>query len=193
MLTVLLTVALAADHPFEKIGDFDGISLEQRRVDGSAFVELRLKTVTTKSVAALCDAAFGDGKFDPKEPELKARTVLAEKENERVLYDQLSPPLVAKRDYVVRARKEVVSETTCRMSFGPAPDFEQPVPEGWVRITKFGGLWTFERQADGKTALTYVVHSDPAGSIPPFLAEGSRRTIALKWVRMIIDRAKAGP
>lgn len=190
MLSLIVALSLAADAPFEKVGDFDGIRLEQRRVDGSQFVELRLTTTTTKSVGALCDAAFGDGKYDPKEPELKARTVLDEKEHERVLYDQLSPPLVAKRDYVVRARRDRVNDGLCRMTFGPAPDFQQPVPEGWVRISKFSGQWTFEARADGKTALTYVVHSDPGGSIPPFLAEGSRRTIALQWVRMIIARAK---
>ncbi|MBL8914966.1 MAG: hypothetical protein JNM17_29945 [Archangium sp.] len=190
MLSALLTLALAAEAEFKKVAEVDGVLIESRAVTGSSIVELRLTTRTTKSVKSLCDAAFGDGKFDKEEPDLKSRKVISESENERVTYDQISPPVVANRDYAVRAKRNVISETECAMTFAAANELAPSKPEGWVRITKLWGEWHFTREPEGKTVVTYVVFSDPAGSVPAFMVEGSRRTFALKWIKMILSRGK---
>jgi ribosome-associated toxin RatA of RatAB toxin-antitoxin module len=151
-------------------------------------VELKLTTTTTKTVKSLCDAAFGTGKFDPAEPDLKARTILSQSENERVTYEQISPPLVANRDYAVRAKRLFDADGSCRMTFEAANEVAPKSPDGWVRISKLKGVWRFEPQADGRTKVTYLIHSDPAGSIPTFMVEGSRKSIAVKWVKMLLSR-----
>ncbi|MFT3708800.1 MAG: hypothetical protein QM817_14215 [Archangium sp.] len=188
MLPLVLALTLGAD--FKKVDEVDGVLIESRPVEGSSVVELRLTTKTTKSVQSLCDAAFGDGKFDKEEPDLKSRKVISESENERVTYDRISPPVVANRDYAVRAKRTRVSEQECSMTFVAANELAPPKPEGWVRITKLHGEWHFARgtEPDAKTVVTYTVFSDPAGAIPAFMVEGSRRTFALKWVRMILSR-----
>jgi len=76
------------------------------------------------------------------------------------------------------------------MTFEAANELAPPSPEGWVRISKLKGEWRFERGDDGRTKVTYVIFSDPAGSIPAFMVEGSRRKIALRWMKMLISRAK---
>lgn len=186
----LLTLALAAPPDFTKVEEVDGIVVETRPVEGSSLVELRLTTETTKTVASLCDAAFGDGKFDPEEPDLKARTILSSSADERVTYEQISPPVVANRDYAVRARRLRADDGSCRMTFEAANEVAPSKPEGWVRITRLRGEWRFEPTPAGKTRLTYVIFSDPAGSIPAFMVEGSRRKIAVRWVKMIVGRGK---
>jgi hypothetical protein len=190
VLPLLLAITLGAD--FKKVDEVDGVLIEARPVEGSSVVELRLTTRTTKSVQSLCDAAFGDGKFDKDEPDLKSRKIITESENERVTYDQISPPVVANRDYAVRAKRNRVSELECSMTFAAANELAPQKPEGWVRITRLWGEWRFTRGAepDAKTVVTYTVFSDPAGSIPAFMVEGSRRTFALKWMKMILSRGK---
>jgi hypothetical protein len=187
MLSAFLVTVLAADPVFEKVGETDGVTVEQRPVAGSPFVELRFSTVTDKTPKSLCDAAFGDGKFDPQEPDLKARTILSESADERVTYEEITPPVVSNRNYVVRARRSWEG-TACRMAFESANELGPTPKDGWVRITKLKGSWLFEPIDGGKTRLTYVVFSDPAGAIPPFLVEGNRRKLGVRWVKMIESR-----
>jgi hypothetical protein len=188
MISALTLLFLAADVPFAKVDEVDGVLIESRPVEGSKVVELRLTTTTDRTVKSLCDAAFGNGKFDPEESDLKARKILSESEHERVTYDHISPPMVANRDYAVRARRVFSDDGSCRMVFTAANDLAPPLPEGWVRIQKLAGVWQFEPAGPGKTRITYVIHSDPAGAIPPFLVEGTRRKIALKWMKLMISR-----
>jgi hypothetical protein len=186
MLTMVTMALLATEPAFEKVSESDGVTIEQRRVPGSKFAELRFTTLSDKTPKSLCDAAFGDGKFDPQEPDLKARTVLSESENERITYDEISPPLVSNRDYVIRARRSWEG-ATCRMAFEALTD-QGPAPkDGWVRLTKVKGSWVFE-PSESRTRITYVVYSDPAGSIPPFLVEGNRQKLGLRWIKMIESR-----
>ncbi|MFO0596071.1 MAG: START domain-containing protein [Myxococcaceae bacterium] len=190
----LLSLALTAAPEWKKVDETDGVVTESRPVEGSGFVELRLTTTTTRTVDSLCDAAYGDGKFDPEEPDLKSRKILSEGPDERVTYDQISPPLVANRDYAVRATRKHFPDGSCVTDFKAANELAPEVPKGWVRVAKVAGEWRFEPIATGKdagkTRVTYVVFSDPGGSVPPFLAEGSRRKFALRWIKMILSRGK---
>ncbi len=186
-LTLLL---LGAGADYAKVEETDGILIESRPVASSNVVELRLTTTTTRTPGSLCDAVFGDGKFDPEEPDLKSRKIVFESEDERVTYDQISPPVVANRDFAVRAKRIRTSDDLCAMTFEGANELAPPRPDGWVRITKLKGEWRFERGADGRTKITYVVFSDPAGAIPAFMVEGSRRKLAVRWIKMIISRGK---
>ncbi|MBM4783506.1 MAG: hypothetical protein GQE15_38005, partial [Archangiaceae bacterium] len=84
MISLVLLSLLTAGAEYETAGESDGVTIEQRAVPASKFVELRFTTLTDKTPRSLCDAAFGDGKFDPKEPDLKARTIVQESADERV-------------------------------------------------------------------------------------------------------------
>jgi hypothetical protein len=185
---VLLLMQAAPE--FTKVEEAEGVVIEARSVTGSQLVELRLTTTTTKSPSSLCDAAFGDGKFDPAEPDLKSRKVLSESADERVTYDQIDPPAVANRDYAVRAKRFRSSKDSCRVTFEAANEVAPSKPSGWVRITKLRGEWIFQRRADGKTQVSYLVFTDPGGSIPVFMIEGNRRKFALQWMKMILSRGK---
>ncbi|MDP3152854.1 MAG: hypothetical protein Q8N23_09295 [Archangium sp.] len=191
MIELSLALLLhAAPAQFTKVEEAEGVLIESRPVMGSELVELRLTTTTTRSPGSLCDAAFGDGKFDPQEPDLKSRKIISESADERVTYDQIDPPVVSNRDYAVRAKRIRTSEDSCRMTFEAANEVAPSKPSGWVRITKLRGEWKFERNGDGKTQVTYTVFTDPAGSIPTFMIEGNRRKFALKWMKMILSRGK---
>ena len=187
MFGALLMTVLSAEPSYEKVEETDGVTVEQRPVAGSKFVELRFTMLSDKTPKSLCAAAFGDGKFDPQEPDLKARAVVSESEDERVTYDEITPPLVSNRDYVVRVRR-FWEGAACQLVFEAVPGVGPAPKDGWVRITKLKGFWRFEPAEAGRTRFTYVVFSDPGGSLPPFLVEGNRRKLGLRWVKMIDAR-----
>ena len=76
------------------------------------------------------------------------------------------------------------------MTFEAANEVAPPKPDGWVRISKLRGEWKFERADQGLTRVTYLVFSDPGGTIPTFMVEGGLRKFALRWVKMIVRRGK---
>lgn len=191
ILRTVMMILAAEPAAWEKVTVIDGVTVEQRPVSDSKFVELRFTTLSDKTPESLCAAAFGDGKFDPAEPDLKARKLLSESADDRLTYDQITPPMVSNRDYVVKVRR-TRDGASCRMTFEASSHPDHPPIDGWVRITKLRGYWNFEPK-DGKTAFTYVVFSDPGGAIPPFIAEGSRRTLGVKWVKMIDSRGTRAP
>lgn len=189
----VLAVALAADEaPWSKPDLVEGVSVQARPVKGSAFVELKLGATSAASPERLCAEAFGNGKLDPRESSVFSRKVVEETADTRITYEQLSAPFISNRDYAVLATRTRLDSGACEVLFVAANDRAPAVPPGFVRIEKLRGVWRFEPQADGKTRLTYVLHTDPAGAIPPLFAEGSRRKVALDWVKLIVGRAEQG-
>ncbi len=184
-----LLALIAADAPFTKVDEIDGVTIESRPVASSSFVELRFTVTAPKTVDALCDAAFGTGEFDADEPNLKTRRIISQGENERVTYDQIEAPVVSNRDYAVRAVR-LREPPNCRMTFEAANDAAPKAIDGWVRVVKLKGYWLFEPTDEAHTRVTYVVFTDPGGSVPAFLVEGSRRKFGVKWVKHVITRAK---
>lgn len=189
-LAVPLSVALAAETPWTHVDVVDGITIQQRAVEGSKFVELRLTTTTDADLTRLCDAIYGKGRVEPGEPDVKSRIIVSETENERVTYETVSPPVASDRDYGARATRIHLPDGACRVAFEAANDLVPKSPDGFVRIEKLKGAWTFERRADGRVGLEYIIHTDPAGALPAFLVERSRRKIAVQWVKLVIGWAK---
>jgi hypothetical protein len=186
---MVIVVALGAGE-FKKVDAVDGVTIESRAVQGSSFAELRFTTTTTKSVEALCTEAFGTGKFDATEPDLKSRVVLSESADERTTYERMTPALVSPRSYAMHMKRTWV-DGACHLDFEAANDVA-PAPEpGWVRVTQVRGSWRAEPLEGGTTKLTYVIFTDPAGAIPAFFVEGARRKLGVTWVKRVIERAAA--
>lgn len=188
ILALLVPVLVAADADFQRIDETDGIVTESRPVSGSKYVELRLTATSTKSPEALCTTAFGDGKLDPGDPEVKSRQVLEEGPDMRVTYDQVSAPVVSDRDYAVRGRRIHHPDGACEVIFELANDRAPPLKPGWVRIEKISGSWRFVPE-EGHTKVTYLLHTDPGGSLPAFIVEGSRRSAALRKMKTVLGQS----
>ncbi len=193
MIPAVLALTLTVEPGWKKLDTVDGIAIFSREVVGERLVELRLTTVSKSSVEKLCDAAFGKATLDPKEPDIALRKLISETANSRVTYEQISAPVVSDRDYAVRATKELRENGTCRMAFEVANELAPPVPKGFVRISKLRGSWEFEPAPDGTTRATYVIFTDPAGSLPAMFIEGPRRKTAVTWVKLVLERASAQP
>jgi hypothetical protein len=186
----MIYLLLAAEPSWRVVETAGNLVLESRDVPGSRCAELRVKSQSKASVERLCAEAFGDGKLDADDGDLKARAILKESQNERTTYDQISPPLVAKRDYAVTATRKHFEDGSCTMSFVAANEMAPALPAGWIRITTLKGAWKFTPTPSGNTQIEYVIHTDPGGSVPTFLIEGARKKAAIRWMKMTIAKAE---
>ncbi len=185
---LLLASLLGAEPQFSKVKEVDGILLESREVARSDMAEYRLTGTSPSPVKALCDAAFGNGKLTKNDAYVESRAVLKESEDERITYDKVSAPLISRRDYALRMTRIREENGNCRVVFTTANELAPPKCDGCVRIEKLRGEWKFEA-ADAKTKITYLIHTDPGGSTPAFLIEGSRKDSSIELFKRVVKRA----
>lgn len=188
MVPALLLTVLSAEPTFSPDGTVDGITIEKRDVPGSPFSEFRLTVTTPVSVTALCDELYGDGSYDPSEPDLKSRRVLLEDAGVRIVHDEIAPAIVSRRDYVIE-RTVQRSPTDCLVRYHAIEHPAAPPRADVVRITKLTGSYHFETLPSGQTRATSVTFSDPAGSVPAFLVRGPQRDVAIAWMKRLLTRA----
>ncbi|MCC6810552.1 MAG: hypothetical protein IT381_24190 [Deltaproteobacteria bacterium] len=174
MLILTLCAVLAADGGWTEIENKKGVVIERRPYAGSPYPELRLQTKSRFSPEHLAAAVWTkkDGKYERMK---KLSKTLFESPTERVRYEQIATPVISDRDYTVRIRLLVDrANKLFQMTYASDNTMGPPPDPKFVRIVKMSGVWTFEPADDGGTFVTYLAHSDPAGSLPAFLAKGAQ-------------------
>ncbi len=186
----LVAAALTAssESSWRPAGNVDGLKVEARNVAGSTFEELKVSSLIGKPLSSLCDAVWNqnaklDGRF-------KKRVVIRESDTERWTYEQVRVPVVTDRDLVIHTHLISAAPTgRCEVEFESTTDPGYPKRNDHVRVGKVRGHWTLEPAAGGKTAMTYVIYSEPGGNVPAFLAERGLRNAAVDFVKVILARA----
>ncbi len=189
MGTLLLALVLLAADDFELVEEVDGIAVSTREVRGSGIPEVRFVTTVSGDFESLCARAFGTGKIEPGDNHVVARKVLSESADERVTHDELDPPVVSRRDYVVRRTRTRPSPSVCRIDFASLDD--APETEGIVRLKQLRGSTVIEKASGGKLRVEYRVHTDPGGALPSWLVKSQSRKASLDWFRELLKAAKA--
>jgi hypothetical protein len=190
MKVLALTLLAASPGAWKLVEKKDGIELYERELPGERLVDLKAVTVSKLSVEALCTSAYGTDKLDPKdEPEVKLRKLISNDDGVRITYEQVSAPVVSDRDYAVSAVREALPGGGCRTHFEAANQHAPKLPDGFVRIEKLRGGWTFEPMPDGNVVCTYTIFTDPGGMIPGVLIEGTRKKTAFNRVKLMLERA----
>ncbi len=160
---------------FEALEDRDGVKVSRREVKGSAYWENRVESATTFAVADLCEGIYEWGTRANDGPGIVLNKLLTDGEDLRVVYNQISKPVVANRDYVLTIIREHRDDGSCRIRFRTTNELAPPKPAGFVRMDKLWGEWILEPVAAGGSKVTYTLFSDPAGSVPAFLVHGAAR------------------
>ncbi len=171
----------------ERAGD---LVISQRELAGSPYRENRVEASTRYAVADVCDAIYAWGTREGDGPGVSLHKLLGDGEDLRVVYEQISAPVVAKRDFALTVVRERLDEGRCRVRFRTTNDLAPPKPEGFVRMENVWGSWLVEAQPDGSTKLTHTLFSDPAGAIPPFLVHAPQRKSARDSVLRALERVK---
>jgi hypothetical protein len=193
-LLIALTLSQFPMDVFENAGAFtevetrDGVTLSKRAVKDSPYFEYRVATTSSYSVAQLCDATYDWGTHEGDSPGVTLFKVVEDGDDVRVVYNQITRPIVAKRDYaltIVRLREG----ERCRIRFRTANDKAPAKPEGFVRMDKLWGEWLFEPAEKG-SKLTYTLYSDPAGSVPAFLVHGGQSGATRESLMTALSKTK---
>lgn len=197
MLFTLATVMVLGQFPmdsnpaaFETLETAKGVTLRARAVPGSPYREYRVETKTTHAVNDLCAAIFEWATGGTDVPGVVLSKVLVSAENERVLYAQLSFPIVAKRDYVLSVKREWLGDGRCRIRFRTTTDGAPPTPSGFVRMDKVWGEWDLVSEPGGGSLLTHTLFSDPAGSVPSFLVHGDQKASTRDSVNRALEKTR---
>ena len=143
-----------------------------REVPGTSIKELKLEAIIDAPIEQVwrtLTQVEHYTKFLPYMVEIKV--VKQEGADRAYVYHRLNPPLVSQRDYTLLVVNEVDAEKgryyrywTQRNQYGPKPI------RGIVRLVVCDGSWSLTAREDGRTQATYWLYTDPAGSIPAWLA-----------------------
>lgn len=190
-MVALALLVMAQAPPWRLDRTIDGVKVELRDVPKSAFQEIRVSTTAPGDLQRICDAIFAKGVGEKREGNFKKRQILKETGTERWTYEQIALPVVSDRDYVIHVKLEKAADTgRCEVSFQTDEGETHPVAPGHVRLASVRGSWVVVPVEGGKLSITYVIHSDPGGSVPAFLVHGGQRTAAIDFLKTILARAK---
>ena len=100
-------------------------------------------------------------------------------------------PVVRDRDYTVRVTATAdPTSGEIEVAFVSAPEAGPSVQAQYVRVTAIQGSWTLVPTRGGGSLVTYVVASDPGGTLPVWLINRAQRNAAPALVKAMLDRVK---
>ncbi|MFO1470832.1 MAG: START domain-containing protein [Turneriella sp.] len=152
----------------------NGIMIETRSIPGSAYKEFKARMVVkaklSKAISIMEDIPGYTGWMkDCKE----ARVLSKASATSGVIYSlQATPWPIAEREAVVGySFSRSKNPPALRIQIEAAPN-AVPVTPGRVRISRLKGHWTFVEVAPGSVEVTYMLHSEPGGSLPAWAIAG---------------------
>lgn len=190
MLALLPLLLLSqADAPtWQKLDAPTGVTLEKRALPGSDFAEFQAAQQMAAETKAACQRIF-EWATSTSNPSINVRKVLKDGPDEKIVYDQIQSSLVSNRDYAMTLTK-VLEPTGCRIDFQVTNEHAPAVPSGFVRITKLKGRWTLQELPNNRTAISYRLHAEPAGSVPAFLVNGAQKDKMVSTLREAVKVAQ---
>lgn len=184
-----------AGETWDRVSDKGGVIVERRSVPGSSWKEHRATAHSDLPPERIYAAAHHSRRDDPKAQRyVKVYNVLRESDRERLVYEQVRAPLVSDRDYTVliswqgdAQRRVYEVRFELRNQDGPPPS------PGFVRMEALRGRWRIEADPAGGSRIEYVVLSDPAGSLPAWVARGAQVDSTRDQVLDTLAYAEAHP
>jgi len=92
-------------------------------------------------------------------------------------YNVISPPLVTKRDYLVKSCEVKNADGSVIVTWEPFTDPKYPDgKDGNIRVKTNVGYWRFWQVSPDELKVEYYILTDPAGSLPDWLKAKANRT-----------------
>jgi hypothetical protein len=166
----------------------DGISMETRKVQGSAYESIRVSKASHVPPAFQAEVIWGPHTIEgvANRKNVRVHEVLEAKETSRVFYEVINAPLVSDRDFVMKSERRKDGEVY-EIRFTTIDDPRRPPIAGKIRM-RCEGKVVIEPDAGGGSIVTYEIFIDLAGALPAWLAKSSNRDATLAWIREMIER-----
>lgn len=196
LLAVLLlggTTPIISEPPqaWEVLTASDTLTVWQRPVVGSGIREVQVEAVLEASSRQIWNVIRDVAKHPEFLPYVAEARVVRDAGEVRYVYQRVSPPVVADRDYTLGARAYEDHETLVfqqdfwlENAVGPAPQ------DGVVRVEVVQGRWILEPLNPKRTRILYQLHTDPGGSIPSWLINFGQRYSLPRLLNAVERRAQ---
>lgn len=165
----LASCAVQAADDWQLAKEEDGIRVYLQAVPGSPYKAYRGVALVDADVRTLRQLMDDTVKACAWIHECKEQRLLKREAKQAWIYTRFNTPWpVTPRDSIVRVSEYEQSDGALRRELHGVPDY-LPTEEGYVRASRVEGFWSFLPK-DGKTEVTYQVHTEPGGSVPSWLA-----------------------
>ncbi len=159
-------------NPWDKVKDADRIQVYERDFPGSYIHELKIVMEVDASVDEIQALANDIPAFEDWVYKCVEARDLGDDPEGGYYYTRVDVPWpMDDRDLAVRVNGTVDESTGVYTSQSVAVPARVPEVEGVVRMTTYQVETTYEPRADGTgTTMTYVMHSEPGGSVPAWVS-----------------------
>lgn len=172
-LSLLLLVAFFPLHDgdWELKKDKNYIKVYTKHVEDSGLKAIKA-TTTFEASLETCAAILRDiDHLTDLFPDTKSVKKISQTENEQIHYLEMDAPWpVADRDGAFKLVYKYDAPTQTLVVDAKMVADAYPIQDGYIRLSKGGGTWTFKRIDATHTSLDYYFHGDPGGNIPAWLA-----------------------
>lgn len=183
-----IAFVLAADGWVDRGVTKDGITIETKKMPGSAYETVRVSSKTPVPPDLQADVIWGPAGIEGVANKKNVRTheVLREEPTYREFYEVISAPLISDRDFVMKSERRkdgVVHE----IRFTTIDDPKKPPVPGMIRM-QCQGYAVIEPGDGGGSIVTYEVFTDLGGALPAWIARGPQRDTTVEWIRVMTER-----
>jgi len=197
MLLVALSACVFAAEP----GPWDevktgNVTVRSRSRPGSAVREIQAETDLDAPVAAVQQTLMSPDRFRDFMPYVAESRFIegtTAKDEKYTVYTRLQLPVITSRDYVVQShtlhRSGQDGNDEFRTEWKSLPD-ELPKRANSIRMRVNEGSWQVTPLEGGRCHIIYRSLIDPAGMVPPFLADFANRTALPDMFKAIEKEAK---
>ena len=155
-------------------GDSHGVEVDTRSIPGSAYPQVRASGTVCATLPQLVAFVEDAARFESWIPDTEAARLLARPTpRSQIYYIRTSMPWPVKhRDMIYRLTEAPNASTPNEVSvlMDGLPEY-LPENDGVVRMRSAAGRWDF-RESGGRTRITLVIHIEPGGKIPGWIANG---------------------
>jgi hypothetical protein len=190
----LLGTSTARAQSWEEISNDDGITVWQREVPNTSFVEFRAKTTIQASIVALTAVLRDNDRKTEWLQNCSANTVIQWHGSDRaIIYNRTQSPafFISDRDVVMDIKARLIpEERAMHISAEATKHPKGPEIEGVVRIPRLSGYWHLVYKAPQLTEVTYQMQVDPGGSLPAWLVNWASKSIPGGTLVRLRDQVK---
>jgi hypothetical protein len=194
MLLLAMLACLAVDNPnpWQAAGQKDAIHVWARDVPNSAIRELRAEGVIALPPERLWEVVTDTSHYMEFMPYVEEARRMGQAEGGgHYEYQRLAPPLVKKRDYIIKTQSNIDAEAgTWTHAWAAAADRGPPPRADAVRVTVVDGSWTLKRLDADHTHVTYRLFTDPGGAVPRWVANRANSQSIPDLMDAVARRAK---
>lgn len=153
-------------------GASSGYALYRRQGPGEAFSTWRLEAELPAPPEVVWRVTLADLLESHRASAGRRRSVLRREGDVFWIHTEISVPLVADRDLVLRMeRRRDPATGALRIEWRADPAAGPPPAEGVVRMVVSRGFWEFTPAADGRTHARYESYAEPGGPFPAWLVD----------------------